>query len=254
MAQLSLEHLERPWKSQSNHRNTRIHIFFFCFQSHYAQQARRSRSVAKKRKRETSAPPTSRTRSQSASRPPRDQSGIRDPKVQDRCLNFDFIHWNVLLLNNSVHPLDLWRQGFLEKSDMNSSLLGFFFFFMHSWVMFFVYSSDGKEGEEDDEELPERHEPPRQEGRGGQTRVWPQTQTSSGREEEVRHQRSQIKLLFLDCWDPNTLLGKIMSSFYTFPQQYKDEHWISLLRKLWSFNVSVTWEHHPWGWWCHRKL
>ncbi|XP_047445356.1 nucleolar GTP-binding protein 1 [Mugil cephalus] len=49
--------------------------------SHYAQQARRSRSVTKKRKREASAPPTSRTRSQSASRPPRDQSGLRDPKM-----------------------------------------------------------------------------------------------------------------------------------------------------------------------------
>uniref|UniRef100_A0A3P9BFU8 Nucleolar GTP-binding protein 1 n=1 Tax=Maylandia zebra TaxID=106582 RepID=A0A3P9BFU8_9CICH len=49
--------------------------------SHYAQQARRSRSVAKKRKREASAPPTSRTRSQSASRPPRDQSGLRDAKM-----------------------------------------------------------------------------------------------------------------------------------------------------------------------------
>uniref|UniRef100_A0A665XFI6 Nucleolar GTP-binding protein 1 n=1 Tax=Echeneis naucrates TaxID=173247 RepID=A0A665XFI6_ECHNA len=49
--------------------------------SHYAQQARRSRSIAKKRKREASAPPTSKTRSQSASRPPRDQSGLRDPKM-----------------------------------------------------------------------------------------------------------------------------------------------------------------------------
>uniref|UniRef100_A0A3Q3QQT7 Nucleolar GTP-binding protein 1 n=1 Tax=Monopterus albus TaxID=43700 RepID=A0A3Q3QQT7_MONAL len=49
--------------------------------SHYVQQARRSRSLAKKRKREASAPPTSRTRSQSASRPPRDQSGLRDPKM-----------------------------------------------------------------------------------------------------------------------------------------------------------------------------
>uniref|UniRef100_A0A672HC39 Nucleolar GTP-binding protein 1 n=1 Tax=Salarias fasciatus TaxID=181472 RepID=A0A672HC39_SALFA len=49
--------------------------------THYAQQARRSRSVAKKRKREASAPPTSKTRSQSASRPPRDQSGLRDPKM-----------------------------------------------------------------------------------------------------------------------------------------------------------------------------
>uniref|UniRef100_A0A3B5MY16 Nucleolar GTP-binding protein 1 n=1 Tax=Xiphophorus couchianus TaxID=32473 RepID=A0A3B5MY16_9TELE len=52
--------------------------------SHYALQARRSRSVTRKRKREASAasaPPTSKTRSQSASRPPRDQSGLRDVKM-----------------------------------------------------------------------------------------------------------------------------------------------------------------------------
>ncbi|XP_077581123.1 GTP-binding protein 4 [Stigmatopora nigra] len=54
--------------------------------SHYAQQARRSRSVTRKRKRETSlaAPPLSKTRSQSASRPPRDQSGLRDPKMMKK--------------------------------------------------------------------------------------------------------------------------------------------------------------------------
>ncbi|CAL8321377.1 unnamed protein product [Arctogadus glacialis] len=49
--------------------------------SHYADKARRSRSVTRKRKRESSAPPTSKIRSQSASRPPRDQSGIRDAKM-----------------------------------------------------------------------------------------------------------------------------------------------------------------------------
>ncbi|KAM9322007.1 GTP-binding protein 4 [Pholidichthys leucotaenia] len=49
--------------------------------SHYVQQARRSRSIAKKRKREASSAPTSRTRSQSASRPSRDQSGLRDAKM-----------------------------------------------------------------------------------------------------------------------------------------------------------------------------
>uniref|UniRef100_A0A3P8XTQ0 Nucleolar GTP-binding protein 1 n=1 Tax=Esox lucius TaxID=8010 RepID=A0A3P8XTQ0_ESOLU len=55
----------------------------FSFSSHYAVNARRSRSVTvlKKRKREASVAPTSRTRSQSASRPPRDQSGVRDPKM-----------------------------------------------------------------------------------------------------------------------------------------------------------------------------
>lgn len=63
-------------------------LSFFWFsvrlQSHYAQQARRSRSVTRKRKREASAPPTSKVRSQSASRPPRDQSGMRDVKVCDQ--------------------------------------------------------------------------------------------------------------------------------------------------------------------------
>lgn len=37
--------------------------------------------------------------------------------------------------------------------------------------MFFICSSDGKESKEDDEEVSERHEPPRQEGRVRQTRV-----------------------------------------------------------------------------------
>lgn len=68
-----------------------MNIFLLYLQSHYAQQARRSRSVTKKRKREASAPPTSKTRSQSASRPPRDQSGLRDPKVRDRV--FTFFHF-----------------------------------------------------------------------------------------------------------------------------------------------------------------
>ncbi|KAM6920061.1 GTP-binding protein 4 [Lycodopsis pacificus] len=49
--------------------------------SHYAEQARRSRSVTKKRKRDVSVVPTSKARSQSASRLPRDQSGVRDPKM-----------------------------------------------------------------------------------------------------------------------------------------------------------------------------
>ncbi|XP_066508437.1 GTP-binding protein 4-like [Hoplias malabaricus] len=51
--------------------------------SHYVQQAR-SRSLVRKRKREASAPPTSRTRSQSASRTPRDQSGVRDAKMMKK--------------------------------------------------------------------------------------------------------------------------------------------------------------------------
>ncbi|XP_049604197.1 GTP-binding protein 4 [Syngnathus scovelli] len=50
--------------------------------SHYAQKARQSRSVTRKRKREDSVTLTvSQTRSQSASRPPRDQSGLRDAKM-----------------------------------------------------------------------------------------------------------------------------------------------------------------------------
>ncbi|TKS79357.1 Nucleolar GTP-binding protein 1 [Collichthys lucidus] len=74
--------------------------------SHYAQQARRSRSVAKKRKRETSAPPTSRTRSQSASRPPRDQSGIRDPKMAKKAKK---------MMKNSQK--DMNRQGKKGEAD-----------------------------------------------------------------------------------------------------------------------------------------
>lgn len=54
---------------------------FCAFQAHYAVQARRSRSVTKKRKREDSVPPTSIARSRSCSRTPRDVSGLRDTKV-----------------------------------------------------------------------------------------------------------------------------------------------------------------------------
>ncbi|XP_036617645.1 nucleolar GTP-binding protein 1 isoform X1 [Trichosurus vulpecula] len=49
--------------------------------SHYATQARRSQSVTRKRKREESVPPTSKTRSRSCSRTPRDVSGLRDAKM-----------------------------------------------------------------------------------------------------------------------------------------------------------------------------
>ncbi|XP_074049322.1 GTP-binding protein 4 [Macrotis lagotis] len=49
--------------------------------SHYANQARRSRSVTRKRKREESVPPTSKSRSRSCSRTPRDVSGLRDAKM-----------------------------------------------------------------------------------------------------------------------------------------------------------------------------
>ncbi|VCW76838.1 unnamed protein product [Gulo gulo] len=49
--------------------------------AHYAVQARRSRSVTRKRKREDSVPPPSVARSRSCSRPPRDVSGLRDVKM-----------------------------------------------------------------------------------------------------------------------------------------------------------------------------
>uniref|UniRef100_A0A2K6EYQ4 Nucleolar GTP-binding protein 1 n=1 Tax=Propithecus coquereli TaxID=379532 RepID=A0A2K6EYQ4_PROCO len=49
--------------------------------AHYAVQARRSRSVTRKRKREDSVPPSSVARSRSCSRTPRDVSGLRDVKV-----------------------------------------------------------------------------------------------------------------------------------------------------------------------------
>ncbi|XP_034039077.1 nucleolar GTP-binding protein 1 [Thalassophryne amazonica] len=74
--------------------------------SHYAQQARRSRSVALKRKREASATPTSRTRSQSASRTPRDQSGLRDAKMVKRAKK---------IMKNSQK--DMNRQGRKGESD-----------------------------------------------------------------------------------------------------------------------------------------
>ncbi|XP_011385010.1 nucleolar GTP-binding protein 1-like [Pteropus vampyrus] len=49
--------------------------------AHYAVQARLSRSVTRKRKREGSVPPPSVARSRSCSRTPRDVSGLRDAKM-----------------------------------------------------------------------------------------------------------------------------------------------------------------------------
>nr|KAF6500847.1 hypothetical protein HJG59_007882 [Molossus molossus] len=50
--------------------------------AHYVVQARRSRSVTRKRKQEDSVPPpTSIARSRSCSRTPRDVSGLRDIKM-----------------------------------------------------------------------------------------------------------------------------------------------------------------------------
>uniref|UniRef100_A0A3B3ZAT2 Nucleolar GTP-binding protein 1 n=1 Tax=Periophthalmus magnuspinnatus TaxID=409849 RepID=A0A3B3ZAT2_9GOBI len=74
--------------------------------SHYSQQARRSRSLVKKRKREASAPPTSRTRSQSASRPPRDKSGLRDPKMMKKAKT---------MMKNSQRGMN--RQGKKGEAD-----------------------------------------------------------------------------------------------------------------------------------------
>ncbi|XP_069770800.1 GTP-binding protein 4 isoform X2 [Narcine bancroftii] len=51
-------------------------------ETHYALQTRRSRSVTRKRKREESQPPTSKARSRSSSRTPRDVSGVRDEKMR----------------------------------------------------------------------------------------------------------------------------------------------------------------------------
>ncbi|XP_077158894.1 GTP-binding protein 4 [Paroedura picta] len=50
-------------------------------EAHYVVQARQSRSVTRKRKREESEPPTSVARSRSSSRTPRDVSGLRDAKM-----------------------------------------------------------------------------------------------------------------------------------------------------------------------------
>lgn len=58
----------------------------------------------------------------------------------------------------------------------------------------FFFPSDGEEDKENDEVITEGHEPSGQEGRVGPTRVRPQTQTSVVGEEEVGHQRSQIKI------------------------------------------------------------
>ena len=51
------------------------------FQAHYAGQARRSRSVTRKRKREESVPPSSIAQSQSCSKTPCDVSGLCDVKL-----------------------------------------------------------------------------------------------------------------------------------------------------------------------------
>lgn len=84
-------------------------VFLLYLQSHYAQQGRRSRSVTKKRKREASAPPTSKVRSQSASRPPRDQSGLRDVKVRN-----DIVHSWIISFSELYTCRDASRLHFLR--------------------------------------------------------------------------------------------------------------------------------------------
>ncbi|XP_017351539.1 nucleolar GTP-binding protein 1 [Ictalurus punctatus] len=74
--------------------------------SHYAQQGRRSRSLVRKRKREATVLPTSRTRSQSASKQPRDQSGIRDAKMMKKVKT---------MMKNSQKGMN--RQGRKGESD-----------------------------------------------------------------------------------------------------------------------------------------
>ncbi|CAL9689381.1 unnamed protein product [Knipowitschia caucasica] len=74
--------------------------------SHYAQQGRRSRSLVRKRKREVSMPPTSKTRSQSASRPTRDKSGLRDPKMMKKAKT---------MMKNSQRGMN--RQGKKGEAD-----------------------------------------------------------------------------------------------------------------------------------------
>ena len=215
------------------------HSFLSYFQSHYAQQARRSRSITLKRKRETSAPPTSKTRSQSASRPPRDKSGLRDPKVRD--IVFKWLNSAAVLFTCKATSYFV-----LKYSSLSCSL-------------------DGKEGKEDDEELPERHEPPWQEGRGGPTCVRPQTQTPPGRQEEVWHQRSKIKLIsfsFSGLLRPGHsfmkerfLCGDIIvfvSTAYTKNKEAREEHEIFLNEQ--SGPVILWHERQPWGWWSPRKL
>ncbi len=97
-------------------------------------------------------------------------------------------------------------------------------------------SSDGKESKEDDEEVSERNEPPRQEGRVRQTRVWPQTQTPPGRKEEIRLHWSQINLLFLDCWylQPHFSCVSTMSwiSMWVGKHVINSPWWFSVLRTV----------------------
>uniref|UniRef100_A0A452ICQ7 Nucleolar GTP-binding protein 1 n=2 Tax=Gopherus agassizii TaxID=38772 RepID=A0A452ICQ7_9SAUR len=63
-------------------------------EAHYVVQARRSRSVTRKRKREESEPPKSAARSRSSSRTPRDISGLRDAKVCFSSLTLSKLYGN----------------------------------------------------------------------------------------------------------------------------------------------------------------
>ena len=88
---------------------------FCAFQAHYAVQARRSRSVTRKRKREDSVPPTSIARSRSCSRTPRDVSGLRDTKVS-LCHVQLVTGWPLLLATQARRakppsPAVIWSRG-----------------------------------------------------------------------------------------------------------------------------------------------
>ncbi|XP_048416813.1 nucleolar GTP-binding protein 1 [Stegostoma tigrinum] len=74
--------------------------------AHYAVQARRSRSVTRKRKREESQPPTSKVRIRSTSRTPRDLSGVRDEKMLKKVKK---------MMKNS--QLDMNRMGKKGEAD-----------------------------------------------------------------------------------------------------------------------------------------
>lgn len=103
-------------------------------------------------------------------------------------------------------------------------------------------SSDDKEGKEDDEELPERHEPARQEGRGGPTRVRPETQTPAVRKEDVRHSRSQIDAdyFWTLCLDKERLRVNVPCSKKKEKKEKKPE--INFLFKLQNFHYFCVME------------
>lgn len=93
--------------------------FAVCaFQAHYAVQARRSRSVTRKRKREESVPPSSIARSRSCSRTPRDVSGLRDGTVSFFDIGQKKIRTFRMFTVQSLQqtPAVVWRSRVVDKS------------------------------------------------------------------------------------------------------------------------------------------